>query len=72
MQSTEGRFQVCGVGAAAAIFDIIAIHEILASVFVLLSLSYTLLSSLNRSGKGLNAKGVILSPLDCDPQKMAP
>ena len=66
MQSTEGLFQVYGVGAVAAISDIIAIHKIISSVLVLLSPPYTPLStfsSLNHSGKGLNVKAVILSSL---------
>ena len=45
MQSTEGRFQVYGVGATAAISDIIALHELFAPVFFPLSLPCTLLNT---------------------------
>ena len=45
MQSTEVRFEVYGAAAAAAISDMITIHEIFPSVFVLLSLPHTLLNT---------------------------
>ena len=64
MQLTEGCFQVCGVGAAATISDIIATYtqNICFCLCSLVSSLYPVeLFPLNRSGNGLDAKAVTLS-----------
>ena len=73
MQLTEGCFQIYGVGAAAAISDIIASHKIFASVFFLLSLSCTLLNTLFSQSlwEGPECEGSCLSRSDGSPHMMA-
>ena len=72
MQLTGGCFQVCGVGAVATISDIIATYtrNICFCLCSLVSSLYSVeLFPLNRSGKGLNAKAVVLSsPLTFGPR----